>query len=172
MRGSKGVYGMRKLMWGVILSGVVGGVGCVSLPVVPTVRRAVGGWPSALDLDAKLQSAPLAPDQNIRIDELGRDQHMSHHLVQLRDREQPHIHAKHDLTVVLLRGQGILVVEKSPVVMRIGDVVVIPQGTPHYFVNQGALPAVGYVIFAPPFDGRDSVETPSPLEPSPLEHTP
>ncbi|MBI3292741.1 MAG: squalene/phytoene synthase family protein [Elusimicrobia bacterium] len=159
----------HRILAGLVALAFTGLAGCATTPMAPSVRRAIGGWPSPLDLEAKLQSSPLPPDQNIRVDELGRDQHISQHLVQLRDRERPHVHAKHDLTAVLLRGHGTMVVGRHPFSIRVGDVVVIPQGTAHYFVNESTAPTVGYVIFAPPFDGRDYVETPSLPDPSPFE---
>ncbi|MGD9762254.1 MAG: cupin domain-containing protein [Candidatus Binatia bacterium] len=104
----------------------------------------------------------LAPDQNIRAHEVARGAHSSVSVVQVRDREQPHVHTRYDLTVVVAEGHGTLWLQGRPQKMRPGDAVFIPKGTPHYFVNEGNTPAVAMIVFAPPFDGPDPgpVETP------------
>jgi mannose-6-phosphate isomerase-like protein (cupin superfamily) len=33
----------------------------------------------------------------------------------------------------------------------------VPRDTPHYFVNTDAEPAVAFVIFTPPYDGKGQV---------------
>ena len=104
-----------------------------------------------------LAASPLPDGQNIRAVALGHTEAMSYHLVQIRDREQPHVHATHDFTVTLLRGSGHLVVNGEAHPMRPGDVAVVPHGTPHYFVNDGSAPAVACISFAPPYDGTDQV---------------
>jgi mannose-6-phosphate isomerase-like protein (cupin superfamily) len=38
-----------------------------------------------------------------------------------------------------------------------GDVFFIPRNTPHYFVNTSPEPAAAFVVFSPPFDGKDTV---------------
>jgi len=108
-------------------------------------------------LEAALQQYPLAEGQNIRAGALGQTDALSYHLVQIRDREQPHIHATHDLAVTLLRGAGTLYIRGIPHDMRAGDVAVVPRGTPHYFVNTQSTPAAAFVTFAPPYDGKDQV---------------
>jgi quercetin dioxygenase-like cupin family protein len=108
-------------------------------------------------LTALLAAHPLPAGQNIVALLLGRTDTFSYHLVQIRDREQPHIHATHDLVVTLLRGKGQLYVRGEPREMQQGDVAVVPHGTPHNFVNANSTPAVAFVTFAPPYDGTDQV---------------
>jgi quercetin dioxygenase-like cupin family protein len=112
-------------------------------------------------LTALLAAHPLAATQNISALPLGRTDALSYHLVQIRDREQPHIHATHDLVVTLLRGKGRLFVRGEPHEMHPGDVAVVTHGTPHYFVNTDCTPAVAFVTFAPPYDGTDQVPAPA-----------
>ncbi len=100
---------------------------------------------------------PLPPGANIRSLPLGRTEACSYHLVQVRDREAPHVHATHDLAVTVLRGHGQLYIRGEARPMEVGDVAVVPRGTPHYFVNSGAVPAAAFVTFAPPYDGKDQV---------------
>jgi mannose-6-phosphate isomerase-like protein (cupin superfamily) len=108
-------------------------------------------------LEAILAAHPLAPGQNISVLALGRTESCSYHLVQVRDRERPHVHATHDLVVTVLRGTGRLYIRGEPHAMQAGDVTVVPHATPHYFVNTGSEPAAAFVVFAPPYDGKDQV---------------
>jgi quercetin dioxygenase-like cupin family protein len=104
-----------------------------------------------------LEAHPLPGDENIKAVPVGRTDSLSFHLVQIRDRERPHIHDMHDLVVTLLRGKGTLYVEGVAHDMRAGDVAAVPRGTPHYFVNTDCRPAATFVTFAPPYDGTDQV---------------
>lgn len=100
---------------------------------------------------------PLPEGENISATLLGRTDALSFHLVQIRDRERPHVHAEHDLTVVVLQGSGRLYIDGIAHDMRAGDVAVVPRGTPHYFVNSASTPAAAFVTFAPSYDGKDQL---------------
>ena len=113
--------------------------------------------PFVPDLDAFLATHPLAAGENIRADEIGRTPGASFHLVQVRDRERPHRHALHDLTVVVLRGHGTLAREAERVALRAGDAAAIPRGAAHWFANEARAPALALVIFVPPLDVPDVV---------------
>lgn len=110
-----------------------------------------------MPLPDALAAHPLAPGENFKPTLLGRTESFSYHLIQIRDRERPHLHASHDASVMLLRGKGQLYIAGQPHEMRVGDVAVIHHGTPHYFVNAGDEPAVAFATFAPPYDGTDLV---------------
>ncbi len=114
-------------------------------------------------LTALLAAHVLPAGQNISALLIGRSDALSYHLVQIRDRERPHIHATHDLAVTLLRGRGQLYVDGVPQEMQSGDVAVVQRGTPHYFVNANSVPAAAFVTFAPPYDGTDQI----PIAPGP-----
>jgi mannose-6-phosphate isomerase-like protein (cupin superfamily) len=128
--------------------------GCVRAPhiITPEPHSVSSG-----SLTALLAGHPLAATQNISALPLGHTDAFSYHLVQVRDREQPHVHATHDLVVTLLRGKGQMYVRGIPTEMRAGDVAVVTHGTPHYFVNTGCIPTAAFVTFAPPYDGTDQV---------------
>lgn len=108
-----------------------------------------------VDLDGILLRHPLAHDASIRADEVARTRAATVHLVQVRGRETPHRHERHDLVVTLLRGDGVLVVGDAVRAMRAGDVAVVPRGEGHWFDNRGGSPAVALVVFAPPLDAPD-----------------
>lgn len=113
-------------------------------------------------IDGLLKENPLGPDENIRATFLHKTERSSFHLVQIRDRETPHIHESHDLYVVLHRGKGTLHIGEETVDMKAGDSVFIPQGTPHYFITTGKEPTVGIGVFTPPYAGKDSVSAGAP----------
>lgn len=48
------------------------------------------------DLEKILAESPLGTTENIRLTTLGQGQGVSHHVVQVRDREAPHLHKLHE----------------------------------------------------------------------------
>ncbi len=109
------------------------------------------------EVDKVLAENPLGAGENIKITTLGKGEGVSHHLVQVRDREEPHIHKIHDGTVVMMKGRGYLMLENRRIDLSAGDIVYIPRGAVHYFVNTATEPAVAFVVFSPPFDGKDTL---------------
>jgi mannose-6-phosphate isomerase-like protein (cupin superfamily) len=69
--------------------------------------------------------------------------------------EEPHVHQRHDVTVVLLSGRGALVVEGRRHDMRAGDVAHIGRGKVHAFAPSGRASALA--IFTPRLEASDSV---------------
>lgn len=110
-----------------------------------------------LALDELVARARLAPDEELRVVDLGRDAGSSHHLVSIRHAETPHRHDRHDLLVRLLRGHGTLQIgdERRPV--GEGSILYVPRGAIHAFRNAASEPAVAYVVYLPAFDGQDRV---------------
>jgi mannose-6-phosphate isomerase-like protein (cupin superfamily) len=110
-------------------------------------------------LAALAASEPLADDEDFRVRQLGRDAHTSHHLVWIRDREQPHRHDRHDLVVVILRGWGAMRLGDEARPVGEGSILYVPRGTPHAFRNGSPGVAVAYAVYAPAFDPADRVPT-------------
>ena len=108
------------------------------------------------DLEKMITENPLAPGENIKVINLGRGPAASHHVVQIRDRETPHVHQAHDATVMMLKGQGFLMLEQRRIDLTAGDVVYIPRGAAHYFTNTTREPTVAFATYTPPFDGKDT----------------
>jgi quercetin dioxygenase-like cupin family protein len=131
---------------------VAGALGCgpARLPVVSVGAERV-------DFDGLVRAHALGPTDNIRADEVGRVPGASVHVVQVRRGETPHRHANHDLVVTLLRGHGHFTIGGSSREMHAGDVVAVPRGTTHWFVNDGDAPSVAVAVFVPPLDAPDMV---------------
>ena len=108
-------------------------------------------------LDAFLAAHRLGAEQAIRVDEVARTGAASYHLVQAHGSERPHRHVTHDLTVVVLRGRGTLVLDATRLTLAAGDAVLIPRGVRHWFANGGGRSvAVALVAFTPPLDAPDN----------------
>jgi quercetin dioxygenase-like cupin family protein len=130
---------------------LVGALGCAGRAPRVDLPPLAGGT------EAFLTAHPLAPAQNIRVDEVGRTPSASYHLVQVRGGESPHHHATHDLTVVVLAGAGTLDLGERRIALGAGDLAVIPRGEVHWFTNRGRGNALALVVFSPPLDAPDSV---------------
>lgn len=100
---------------------------------------------------------PLGDGENIRMDFLGQDIDTSYHFAQIRDREPLHRHEISDLTVILLRGHGVLRLGSKEKKVREGDTVKIPANANHAFINRSGEPASAFVMFRPPFQEGDKV---------------
>jgi mannose-6-phosphate isomerase-like protein (cupin superfamily) len=109
-------------------------------------------------LDELVAAAGLAPDESFKVAEIGRDEHSSHHLVWIRDREVPHRHDRHDLIVVILQGHGAMRLGDEERAVGVGSILYVPRGLTHAFGNASAGPALAYAVYTPAFDGRDRVE--------------
>ena len=114
------------------------------------------------EIEKVLAENPLGAGENIKITTLGQGQGVSHHVVQIRDRENPHLHKLHDGTVVMVKGHGYLMIENRRIDLSVGDIVYIPRGAVHYFVNTASEPTVAFVVFSPPFDGKDTLPAEKP----------
>jgi quercetin dioxygenase-like cupin family protein len=132
--------------------------GCA--PRTPEVITRDGAW----SLNDLLRQYPIAAGANIRAELIARTPATSVHLVQIRGGESPHRHMAHDLTVTLLRGEGRVTLDGAVRPMVAGDVVVIPRGAAHFFMNTGRDVAVSFAVYAPPMDAPDTVPVASPAD--------
>jgi mannose-6-phosphate isomerase-like protein (cupin superfamily) len=69
--------------------------------------------------------------------------------------EEPHVHRAHDLTVVLLRGGGTLIVEDRAYELRAGDVLHVMRGRMHHFHPDRGTSTVALAIFTPILRSKD-----------------
>ncbi|HLN85790.1 MAG TPA: cupin domain-containing protein [Candidatus Limnocylindrales bacterium] len=139
--------------WFSLCAALGAGSACVS---GPHFYLQYGNEYRELDLEKILADNPLAPGDNIKVANLGRSASASQHVVQIRDREFLHVHKIHDATVTMLRGQGYLVLDRQRINLKAGDVIHIPRGVAHQYVNTAGEPTVVLVVYAPPYDGKDT----------------
>ena len=136
-----------------VLLGVL--AGACSTARYPTVAGVLPGG-----LDAFLASHPVADGQPVRVDEVGRSPSATWHVAQVRTAETPHRHRLHDLTVFVLRGEGVLTLDGQAIRLRAGDAAVVPRDRVHWFARRGPEVAVTFVTFTPPLDAPDLVPEP------------
>lgn len=101
------------------------------------------------DLERLLAENPLGANDNIRALPLSRNDRSANLLVQIRDREPLHHHADSDITVFLLRGHGRIQLGERVHAVKAGDVMHIPRGAVHAYINEGAVPGVALVVYSP-----------------------
>jgi mannose-6-phosphate isomerase-like protein (cupin superfamily) len=132
---------------------LLGGCGAARYP---TVAGTIPGG-----VEAFLAAHPLAAGQALRIDEVSRSPSASWHLVQVAGAETPHRHRFHDLSVFVLRGEGVLTLDGREIPLRAGDAAVVPRERPHWFARRGPRLAVSLAVFTPPLDAPDLVPEPA-----------
>ncbi len=115
------------------------------------------------NLNGLLQQNRIADGENIKAVRVMRNERIEQLLVQVRDREPLHYHADSDLTVFMLRGQGVIRVGApggiKDTAIRAGDVVHVPRGVVHAYINDGPEIGVAFVVMAPPPGPADRVLT-------------
>jgi mannose-6-phosphate isomerase-like protein (cupin superfamily) len=129
----------------------------------------VAGRRTTVTVEDLLSRDPIAPGEPVRVREIGRDDATSHHVVWIRDREELHRHDHHELVVVLLRGEGAMRLGDDERPVGAGSLLYVPRGAPHAFRNTAGEPAAAWVIYAPPFDGKDRVPADAPRAAAPAE---
>lgn len=114
-------------------------------------------------IESLLATHPLAPSDNIKAVTLVRSNHGAQLLVQVRDREPLHYHADSDITVFLLRGRGRLRIGSRDFPVAAGDVLHVPRGVIHAYINNGPEVAVAVVSYnpAPGADDRVLIKEPA-----------
>ena len=129
--------------------------GCEPAPVL--IISPDGTDVQEVHLHAWLADHPLDPHEARSAHELGRSDTASFHIVQVRTQEPPHVHEDHDAVVRIERGHGTLYLGTHELHLVPGSILNIPRGIRHYFVNDSPQPTVAFVVFSPPFDGKDTV---------------
>lgn len=131
-------------------------VGCATRPEPRLIwegqgaPRAAGTSEWAADL--------VSRQPGVRAGAWGTSDDATFQLIEARVAERPHVHQSHDLTVVLLRGRGVLRVEGREYAMAAGDVVHVGHGRLHYFHPAGSDPAIALAIFSPRLSSPDYLE--------------
>jgi mannose-6-phosphate isomerase-like protein (cupin superfamily) len=124
----------------------------------PTIDALLGSERVRIPVAALAERVRLAPDQDFRVVEIGRDAGTSHHVAAVRAAEKPHRHDHHDQLVMIARGHGTMRIGDDSRPVGEGSFLYVPRGTVHAFANTSGEPSVAYVVYSPPFDGADRVE--------------
>ncbi len=84
-----------------------------------------------------------------------KDDDSSSVLMRMQASEPPHYHDRHGLAVTVVSGRAAINFSDKRVELKSGDIVVIPKGTYHWAEPLDDKPSVVFVVFSPPFDGKD-----------------
>ena len=114
----------------------------------------------SIEVDAVFSMDKFEEDKNLTAHPVHSNSDREILAAQIRDREPPHLHKRHDLTVFLHEGTGVLKIEGDTLPMKEGDWVTIQRGLPHQFINLGNSPARAVVIRTPRVED-DFIELPS-----------
>ncbi|MFN7955214.1 MAG: cupin domain-containing protein [bacterium] len=155
----------RRWLWLGLVAALPLSVGCAAAglggqPVEaphPVVDALFGDARTTESLKQLAALVELNEGEAFKLTEIGRDGRSSHHLVAIRDREDPHRHDTHDLFVFIVRGYGTMRIGNEARPVGEGSVLYVPRGTVHAFRNTSPEPAIAYAIYSPPFDGKDKV---------------
>ena len=131
----------------------------VALSACAIAGKWVGGEGAPRDLDVLLRQNRIADGENIKAVRVIRNEHVEQLLVQVRDREPLHYHADSDLTVIMLRGKGVIRIGANETPIRAGDVVHVPRRVVHAYINDGPEVGVAFVVMTPPPGPADRVLT-------------
>lgn len=114
------------------------------------------GLPRVEDATAVAQALPQA-GPGLRRGVWGEGSDATYHLLETEIPEPPHLHAHHDLTVIVLRGRGTLFVEDRQVDVRAGDVLYIIRGRVHHFHPAPGTTVTGLAIYTPRLEKSDFI---------------
>lgn len=136
----------------------------ISLVLIATLVTACAGagkWVGTegapRDLDVLLGQNRIADGENIKAVRVMRNERVEQLLVQVRDREPLHYHADSDLTVMMLSGRGVIRIGANDTAICAGDIVHVPRGVVHAYINEGPEAGVAFVVMTPPPGPADRV---------------
>ena len=90
------------------------------------------------NLEKILTANPLGENEEFKVTPLFENPRSKHVLVQVRDREPAHVHTDSDISVWLLRGNGVMHIGGKEHPVKTGDVIHVPRDVVHYYVNRGS----------------------------------
>jgi mannose-6-phosphate isomerase-like protein (cupin superfamily) len=99
---------------------------------------------------------PDQPFENILVRRIYGDDQATGFVIWIKQQVPLHKHANHSESVVILAGRAKMQLGDQQMQVRKGDIIFIPQGTPHAVtVSKGVLKVLS--IQAPAFDGTDRI---------------
>lgn len=103
---------------------------------------------------------PETDYENVHVVKLSGDSLQSSFVIWVKQNVKEHFHQQHSESVYVLEGEGMMSLGDQLFLIRAGDYVFIPKGTPHSVTQiMGDVPLKVISIQAPVFDGTDRVFT-------------
>jgi mannose-6-phosphate isomerase-like protein (cupin superfamily) len=97
------------------------------------------------------------PFENIAVRKLQGDKHVTTFIICVKKEVKLHKHAFHSETIYVLNGTGEMVIGEKVVAIKKGDVLFIPENTPHSVTVTSDIPLKVLSVQAPEFDGTDRI---------------
>lgn len=113
--------------------------------------------PTPLTVPQLTARLPVPASEALRREVFNQTAHVTLLAVAVRTGEKPHRHDKSDMLVIMLKGKGNMTVSDQKFPMQAGDIVFVPKGVPHFFVNTDQEPSIALAVFTPPFQRGDIV---------------
>lgn len=140
-------------------------VACTPSALTPTLHYLNVGSGERRELQAIVSEIEAAMgDKAFAGRQITRHTDASEHIVVVHTREPYHIHEHSDIAGVVLAGRGSLLMPQGVVPLASGDMISIPRGTPHAFINGGQRHAVLYAVFTPPYVDGDRLPVTAPAD--------
>ncbi len=95
--------------------------------------------------------------ENIFSKPLYSDSLVSSYVIFIKKEVKLHKHVFHTEHVIILEGEGEMLVAEKKIKIKKGDIVFIPKGTPHALFVTSAIPVKIISVQSPHFDGTDRV---------------
>lgn len=102
--------------------------------------------------------SPEVDYENIHVVKLDGDSLQTSFAIWIKKGVKEHFHADHSESIYVLEGEGMMSLGNDLFLIKTGDYVFIPKGTPHSITQvMGDLPLKVLSIQAPLFDGSDRI---------------
>lgn len=93
---------------------------------------------------------------NVLAEPLNSDKHSSSFVIWIKDKVRLHKHDAHSEHVYVLKGKGEMQLGDKRIEIKKGDVIFIPEGTPHSVAVKGGTMKV-ISVQSPEFTGKDRI---------------
>jgi mannose-6-phosphate isomerase-like protein (cupin superfamily) len=110
----------------------------------------------------RTEALAVAGPGPVHVTALHADSLCSSFLIRVDSVVAPHLHRFHTEHVVVLEGEGEMLLGDTVRTLRAGDTVVIPRNTPHAVKVTSAVPLRVISVQSPRFDGSDRVPLDTP----------
>ena len=97
------------------------------------------------------------PYENVLIKKLNSDKNNSTFLIYIKKEVKLHKHLTHSETIYVVEGTGKMQLGDKKIEIKKGDVIFIPENTPHSVFVNSEKPLKVLSIQSPEFDGKDRV---------------
>jgi len=99
---------------------------------------------------------PIQTFDNVLTEVMHSDKHSSSYVIWIKNVVKLHKHEKHSEHVYVLKGKGTMQLGDEKREVRKGDLIFIPEGTPHSLIVESKLMKV-LSIHSPQFHGKDRI---------------